>query len=101
MTDRRLELIEAERLRHIAVSKLDTGRRAEHEEVAAALAWALGRLRREDKPCRSARSIRLCPLPLGQSLSANPGQANSCVSHGGRPDELSTSTGRTVTLPSG
>ena len=46
MTDRRLELIEAEVLRHIAVSKLDTDRRAEHEEVAEALAWALGRLRK-------------------------------------------------------
>lgn len=38
---RRLELIEAEYLRHMAMARADPDRRDEHEEVAAALAWAL------------------------------------------------------------
>ena len=71
MTDRRLELIEAEVLRHIAVSKLDTDRRAEHEEVAEALAWALGRLRKEGHPCRSVRLSPLSPRPSARSWTAS------------------------------
>lgn len=39
--NRRLELIEAEYLRHMALALADPDRRDEHEEVAGALAWAL------------------------------------------------------------
>ncbi len=39
--NRRLELIEAEYLRHMAMARADPDRREEHEEVAGALAWAL------------------------------------------------------------
>lgn len=42
--DRRVKLIEAEYLRHMAMAKADQARRAEHEEVAQALRWALDRL---------------------------------------------------------
>lgn len=42
--DRRLELIEAEYLRHRAMARADPDRRDEHEEVAAALALALNLL---------------------------------------------------------
>lgn len=45
---RRLALIEAEYLRHMAMARADPDRRDEHEEVAAALAWALARLRKGD-----------------------------------------------------
>ena len=41
MEKRRLELIEAECRRHAALARVDAARRAEHEEVAEALAWAL------------------------------------------------------------
>ena len=47
-TDRRLELIEAEYLRHMAMARADPDRREEHEEVAGALAWALDSLRKGD-----------------------------------------------------
>lgn len=46
--DRRLELIEAEYLRHMAMARADPDRRDEHEEVAGALAWALDSLRKGD-----------------------------------------------------
>lgn len=46
--NRRLELIEAEYLRHMAMARADPDRRDEHEEVAAALAWALDSLRKGD-----------------------------------------------------
>lgn len=46
--NRRLALIEAEYLRHMAMAKTDPGRREEHEEVAAALAWALDSLKKGD-----------------------------------------------------
>ena len=46
--DRRLALIEAEYLRHMAMARADPDRRDEHEEVAAALAWALDSLRKGD-----------------------------------------------------
>lgn len=39
--NRRLELIEAGYLRHMAMARADPERRDEHEEVAAALRWAL------------------------------------------------------------
>lgn len=42
--NRRLELIEAEYLRHMAMALADPDRRDEHEEVAGALAWALEHL---------------------------------------------------------
>lgn len=44
--NRRLELIEAEYLRHMAMAMADPDRRDEHEEVAGALAWALDSLRK-------------------------------------------------------
>ena len=46
--NRRLELIEAESLRHMAMARADPDRREEHEEVAGALAWALDSLRKGD-----------------------------------------------------
>lgn len=46
--NRRLELIEAEYLRHMAMARADPDRRDEHEEVAGALAWALVSLRKGD-----------------------------------------------------
>ena len=46
---RRLELIEAECRRHAALARVDAARRAEHEEVAEALAWALRCLGKEDR----------------------------------------------------
>ena len=46
MEKRRLELIEAECRRHAALARVDAARRAEHEEVAEALAWALRHLGR-------------------------------------------------------
>ena len=46
--NRRLELIEAEYLRHMAMALADPDRRDEHEEVAGALAWALDSLRKGD-----------------------------------------------------
>lgn len=46
--NRRLELIEAEYLRHMAMARADPDRRDEHEEVAGALAWALDSLRKGD-----------------------------------------------------
>ena len=46
--NRRLELIEAEYLRHMAMARADPGRRDEHEEVAGALAWARDSLRKGD-----------------------------------------------------
>ena len=48
--DRRLELIEAEILRHEALALADPARRGEHEEVAAALRQALAALREEKAP---------------------------------------------------
>lgn len=47
--NRRLELIEAEYLRHMAMARADPDRRDEHEEVAGALAWALDSLRKGDE----------------------------------------------------
>ena len=47
--DRRLALIEAEYLRHVAMARADPDRRDEHEEVAGALAWALDSLRKGDE----------------------------------------------------
>ena len=44
--NRRLELIEAEYLRHMAMARADPDRRDEHEEVAGALAWALDSLKK-------------------------------------------------------
>lgn len=46
--NRRLELIEAECLRHMAMALADPDRRDEHEEVAGALAWALDSLGKGD-----------------------------------------------------
>lgn len=57
--NRRLELIEAEYLRHMAMARADPERRDEHEEVAAALAWALDRLRKGDE---RREYIRDCEL---------------------------------------
>ena len=47
--NRRMELIEAEYLRHMAMAKADPARRDEHEEVAGALAWVLGRLKGDEQ----------------------------------------------------
>ena len=46
--NRRLDLIEAEYLRHMAMALADPDRRDEHEEVAGALAWVLDSLRKGD-----------------------------------------------------
>ena len=46
--NRRLELIEAEYLRHMAMARADPDRRDEHEEVAGALAWALDSKKKGD-----------------------------------------------------
>ena len=59
MEKRRLELIEAECRRHAALARADAARRAEHEEVAEALAWALRHLGKEEPICVS---VRLTPL---------------------------------------
>lgn len=57
---RRLELLEAEVRRHRALAKADEPRRAEHLEVAEALAWAARQARKEVRPCKS---VILLPLP--------------------------------------
>ena len=46
--NRRLELIEAEYLRHMAMARADPDRRDEHEVVAGALACALDSLKNGD-----------------------------------------------------
>lgn len=56
---RRMELIEAEYLRHMAMARADPDRRDEHEEVAAALRWALDLLRKGDE---RREYIRDCEL---------------------------------------
>ena len=56
---RRMELIEAESLRHMAMARADPDRRDEHEEVAAALRWALDLLRKGDE---RREYIRDCEL---------------------------------------
>lgn len=56
---RRMELIEAEYLRHRAMARADPDRRDEHEEVAAALWWVLARLRKGDE---RREYIRDCEL---------------------------------------
>ena len=60
---RRLELIEAECRRHAALARADAARRAEHEEVAEALAWALRCLGKEEPICVSVRLTPLSPPP--------------------------------------
>ena len=55
MEKRRLELIEAECRRHAALARVDAARRAEHEEVAEALAWALRCLGKEEPINRAHR----------------------------------------------
>lgn len=60
---RRLELIEAECRRHAALARVDASRRAEHEEVAEALAWALRCLGKEEPICVSVRLTPLSPPP--------------------------------------
>ena len=56
---RRMELIEAEYLRHMAMARADPDRRDEHEEVAAVLRWALDLLRKGDE---RREYIRDCEL---------------------------------------
>ena len=63
---RRLELIEAECRRHAALARADAARRAEHEEVAEALAWALRCLGKEEPICVSV-SQKGTPLYLRET----------------------------------
>lgn len=56
---RRLELIEAEYLRHMAMALADPDRRDEHKEVAGALAWALDSLRKGDGKHEYIRDCKL------------------------------------------
>lgn len=67
---RRLELIEAECRRHAALARVDAARRAEHEEVAEALAWALRHLGKEEPICVSVRLTPLSPPPSARKLGA-------------------------------
>lgn len=67
---RRLELIEAECRRHAALARVDAARRAEHEEVAEALAWALRCLGKEEPICVSVRLTPLSPPPSARKLGA-------------------------------
>ena len=64
---RRLELIEAECRRHAALARADAARRAEHEEVAEALAWALRCLGKEEPICVSVRLTPLSPPPSARN----------------------------------
>lgn len=66
---RRLELIEEECRRHAALARVDAARRAEHEEVAEALAWALRCLGKEPI-CVSVRLTPLSPPPSARKLGA-------------------------------
>ena len=66
---RRLELIEAECRRHAALARVDAARRAEHEEVAEALAWAQRRIGEEKSICVSVR-LTLCPRRLRRRVGA-------------------------------
>ena len=68
MEKRRLELIEAECRRHAALARADAARRAEHEEVAEALAWALRCLGKEEPICVSVRLTPLSPPPSARKL---------------------------------
>ena len=70
MEKRRLELIEAECRRHAALASVDAARRAEHEEVAEALAWALRHLGKEEPICVSVRLTPLSPPPSARKLGA-------------------------------
>ena len=70
MEKRRLELIEAECRRHAALARVDAARRAEHEEVAEALAWALRCLGKEEPICVSVRLTPLSPPPSARKLGA-------------------------------
>lgn len=56
---RRLALIEAEYLRHMAMARADPDRRDEHEEVAGALAWALDSLGKGDFTHEYIRDCKL------------------------------------------
>lgn len=67
MEKRRLELIEAECRRHAALARVDAARRAEHEEVAEALAWALRHLGKEEPICVSVRLTPLSPPPSARN----------------------------------
>ena len=67
---RRLELIEAECRRHAALARADAARRAEHEEVAEALAWALRCLGNEEPIGVSVRLTPLSPPPSARKLGA-------------------------------
>lgn len=69
-SERRLELIEAECRRHAALARVDAARRAEHEEVAEALAWALRRIGEEKSICVSVRLTPLSPPPSARKLGA-------------------------------
>ena len=64
---RRLELIEAECRRHAALARVDATRRAEHEEVAEALAWALRCLGKEEPICVSVR-LTFVPAAFGAEI---------------------------------
>ena len=70
MEKRRLELIEAECRRHAALARVDAARRAEHEEVAEALAWALRRIGEEKSICVSVRLTPLSPTAFGAEVRA-------------------------------
>lgn len=70
MEKRRLELIEAECRRHAALARVDAARRAEHEEVAEALAWALRRIGEEESICVSVRLTPLSSPPSARKLGA-------------------------------
>lgn len=60
--DRERELVEQEIRRHRALAMVDTGRRAEHEEVARALGWCLRN--GEVNECILKRPLLLCRLAM-------------------------------------
>ena len=47
MDERKIQLLETERLRHLALMRADRARKEEHQEVARAIQWALETLKGE------------------------------------------------------
>lgn len=47
MDERKIQLLEAERLRHLALMRADRARKEEHQEVAGTIQWALETLKGE------------------------------------------------------
>lgn len=48
MEGRKMQLLEAEYLRHLALMQADPARDREHREVAEAILWAMDKLREGD-----------------------------------------------------